>query len=57
MIIFKQKEEKNISLFYANKMNNPLAVSILNKGEVENSDEATGLVSSEMASKGQWFHE
>ncbi len=43
MIKFRQKEEKDISLFYARKLGNEVAASIIESGEVANSSEAVTL--------------
>lgn len=45
MIEYKYPKEKEISIFYARKLNAITVISILEKNSVENSSEATALAS------------
>lgn len=43
MIHYKDDEEKQVALFFAKELNDPLAYELLNKGKVANAEQATHL--------------
>lgn len=43
MIEYQYKEEKDFAIYYANELNRPIILSILNRGFVETAEEAREL--------------